>query len=155
MRTTPERPLRARTTRNIPALVLPGNHDIGLPSFKTGLPSVENAKAAQWFREGYAPMADASFVLARNISGHAESGARPLWNVRVPIAVSGKNTTHELVLVNAPDLVSMQPVGSMPFDPDGSFLAQAKARAHETAQFIDGLGDDLHHTTCMSAAQHC
>lgn len=121
--------------RALPALVVPGNHDIGLPDARTGQPTPANAAAAAWFRETFAPHVDATYTLANTSNAS--------WNARVPLAVRGSEPTHELVLVDALDLVSMQPLLALPFDSGGSHLAAAKARAPQTAAMIDALGAEL------------
>lgn len=124
-----------RSPRALPALVVPGNHDIGLPDAQTGQPTTANAAAAEWFREAFAPHVDATYTLANT--------TRASWNARIPIAVRGNEPTHELVLVDALNLVSMQPLLALPFDAGGAHLAAAKARAPDTAAMIDALGAEL------------
>lgn len=128
------RTIERRRDGQVPALVVPGNHDIGLPDAKDGRPTAQNAAAAAWFREAYAPHVDDAYTLANT--------TRASWNARIPIAVHGSTPTHELVLVNALELVSMQPLDSPPFGTDGERLAAAKARAPQTAAMIDRLGEE-------------
>ncbi|MDI9799654.1 hypothetical protein QM331_32535, partial [Pseudomonas aeruginosa] len=68
-----------------------------------------NELAAGWFQHDYAPLVDDDdYVLKTN--GTAS------WNARIPISVSHRSTTHELVLLNAMDLVTMQPLGHGPIE---------------------------------------
>lgn len=131
--------LGRRTTPSIPALVVPGNHDIGLPDAATGLPTAANKEAAAWFADAYAPRVDDAFRLANT--------STPSWNARIPVSVDGATTTHELVLVNALDLVSMQPLLSEPFDAGGTRFAAAKARAPHTTRMIDLLDEEAKNQT--------
>ncbi|WFD29795.1 hypothetical protein MSPP1_000808 [Malassezia sp. CBS 17886] len=135
LRTAPHIPLTKRQRGALlPTLVVPGNHDIGLGT-ETGGPSAANAAAATWFRDAFAPRVSDDYMLSANGS------ARSSWNARVPVAASRSSAaaTHELLLVNAMDLVGMHLLG-VPFLDDAAF-AQAKARARETSAFVDMLAD--------------
>lgn len=137
-------PLRPKSSDAAwPAVVVPGNHDIGLPDARTGQPTRENELAAGWFLRDFAPIADADFTLATDAIGAAS------WNARIPISVDSETgaPTHELLLLNGLDLVSMEPLGTS--WADGDAWAQAAARLPLTARFIDTLSTQTN-TTGMS-----
>ena len=119
-------PLRPRLAHDTwPALVIPGNHDTGLPHFQTGEPGPGTARAKSWFEQEHAPFVNEQYVLS-------ESG-QTSWNARIPIAVAGQATTHELILLDALDLVSMEPVGhEVPWE-------LAKSNAARTTRLVDML----------------
>lgn len=109
-------PLRPRTVRQrrdaIPALVMPGNHDIGLPAPATGGPRAEHRSAYTWFLERFGVAVDRS---THTIAASGAPESVPSWNVRVPVSTSrdaSTAATHELVLLNAQELVGMQPLGT-------------------------------------------
>ena len=117
-----------------PALVLPGNHDIGLPLSNTGAPMLENKMAAEWFQQRYAPHVDDQFQLTD------EHGALS-WDARIPLSIGDSgNVTHELVLVNGPALVGMENIDAAPLRTEEA-LDEAKSRAASTSKMIDWLGD--------------
>lgn len=112
-----------------PALIVPGNHDVGIPAYETGKPSALNELAAGWFQHDYAPLVDDDDYFLKT-NGTAS------WNARIPISVNHRTTTHELVLLNAMDLVTMQSLGHGPIKNWDS----AKERARNTTKMIDLLG---------------
>ena len=117
-----------------PALVLPGNHDIGLPLSNTGAPMLENKMAAEWFQQRYAPHVDDQFQLTD------EHGALS-WDARIPLSIGDSgNVTHELVLVNGPALVGMENIDAAPLRTEEA-LDEAKSRAASTSKMIDWLGE--------------
>jgi len=129
-----DQPLSQRHTQDpLPALVLSGNHDIGLPLTKTGAPTPENKMAAEWFQQRYAPRVNDQFQLSDE-HGHLS------WDARIPLSIHGSsNVTHELILVNGPALVGMQTIDAAPLDSEQA-LAEAKSRAAPTSNMIDWLG---------------
>ena len=111
--------------RDRPALVIPGNHDTGLPRFQTGAAGPGTALARSWFEQEHAPFVNEQYVLSE--------GGQTSWNARIPIAVAGHATTHELILLDAMDLVSMEPVGhEVPWE-------LAKSNAARTTRLVDML----------------
>lgn len=123
-------PLRPRTAHETwPALVVPGNHDIGLPQFDTGEAGPGTARAKSWFEQEHAPLVNDQYVLSEH--------GQPSWNARIPIAVSGHAATHELVLLDALDLVSMEPIGhEVPWE-------IAKKNAARTTRLVDTLRQNV------------
>ncbi|KAL4401411.1 GPI anchor biosynthesis protein [Malassezia pachydermatis] len=133
--TTEARPVRSRSTSTIPAVVVPGNHDIGLPDAQTGQPVPANREAAAWFQQTYAPVVDDQYVWA--------SHGTPSWNARIPIAVGASDhSTHELVLINAMDLVSMEPLMMPALTSNDTSFVVAKAHAPQTTRMVDLLASE-------------
>lgn len=129
-----DQPLSRRSRQDLyPALVLPGNHDIGLPQPETGMPSSKNELAAGWFQHQYAPHVDDQFVLS-DVQGNLS------WDARIPISINGsESVSHELVVVNGPALVGMEALDEAPWASEQA-LTNAKAHAASTSQMIDWLG---------------
>ncbi|KAN0066368.1 hypothetical protein ACQY0O_000462 [Thecaphora frezii] len=137
----------------LPVFYIPGNHDIGLP-----------AAAAQKGQRVIGDISKQRFIQRYGTpivtNGYAASGARPTarrsLSARISIAFpdalqSGADAiTHELVLINAEDLVGMQRVGGGPFDTrtppahkgqlDGPLRSEALFTFPETFDFVERFG---------------
>lgn len=117
----------------IPALVVPGNHDIGLPG-RDGRTRKEHADASEFFRERYGAHINGTDHML-DAASHTVS-----WNVRIPISTDGATQTHEIVLINALDLIGMEPRGT---HMDDAALADARRHAPDTASLVDALAADV------------
>ena len=123
--------LGRRSGGHIPALLVPGNHDIGLPR-QDGAPQEAYADAHAFFRERYGMHTNASRVLS-------DSGALS-HNARIPLSTDGESRTHELVLINALDLVGMEPIGTQ-FDEAG--WETARSHAPDTTAMLGAVSADV------------
>lgn len=124
---------RRPPTGSYPALVLPGNHDIGLPDPLTGAPVPNNALAASWFQQQYAPHVNDQFQLT-------DDHGTMSWDARIPISVNGTGVvSHELILLNGPALVGMETLDAPRWNSESS-LAEAQSHAKSTSALIDWLG---------------
>ena len=117
----------------IPALLVPGNHDIGLPG-RDGRTRTEYADAYDFFLERYGMHINGTNHLLDSDSNTLS------WNVRIPISIDGATQSHEIVLINALDLIGMEPLGS---NMDDAALADARRQAPDTASLVDAVVADL------------
>lgn len=117
----------------IPALLVPGNHDIGLPG-RDGRTRTEYADAYDFFLERYGMHINGTNHLLDSDSNTLS------WNVRIPISIDGATQSHEIVLINALDLIGMEPLGS---NMDDAALADARRQAPDTASLVDAVAADL------------
>ncbi|TKY90146.1 hypothetical protein EX895_000144 [Sporisorium graminicola] len=128
---------RTSATDFIPTFHLSGNHDIGLPGRNAGhrMDAIASDDATERFIRDFGLKIDGGGFVVKDRNPFLHSGL----NGR--IAVSTDTTlgaTHELVLVNAQDLVGMERQGGGPFD---TYLSS------EHAGKLDGqLGDNAHRT---------
>ncbi|WFD36820.1 hypothetical protein MCUN1_003710 [Malassezia cuniculi] len=116
----------------IPAVLVPGNHDIGLPD-RNGAPQHAYADAHMYFYQRYAMSVNEKHVLDANSSMRS-------WNVRLPISADNSATTHELVLINALDLVGMEPWGDYY---NKNFIESAKKHAPDTTSLVEAVQSDI------------
>ncbi len=140
-----------RTSANmyIPTFHLSGNHDIGLPGTSTSGQRIDvNAAddAIERFNRDFGMKIDGGgFVVKdRNPFLRSSLNGRILASTDVSLGA-----THELVLVNAQDLVGMQRQGGGPFDTylasahqgelDGALGTEAHRAYNETYEFVDSV----------------
>lgn len=119
----------------IPTFYLSGNHDIGLPGTSAGhrSDSLASDDAAERFNKDFGLKIDGGGFVVKDRNSFLQS------SLNGRILVSSDPTlgaTHELILVNAQDLVGMEREGGGPFDTHLSSEHSGK---------LDGqLGDNAH-----------
>ncbi|SJX60147.1 related to protein FR, involved in hyphal branching [Sporisorium reilianum f. sp. reilianum] len=119
----------------IPTFHLSGNHDIGLPGTSSGhrVDAVASDDAIERFNRDFGLRIDGGGFVVKDRNPFLQS------SLNGRIVVSTETTlgaTHELVLVNAQDLVGMERQGGGPFD---SYLS-----SDHPGQLDGQLGDNAH-----------
>ncbi|PWN52812.1 hypothetical protein IE53DRAFT_384747 [Violaceomyces palustris] len=148
----------------LPVIFMAGNHDLGLPKARGQTVSEYLDPRAKGRFSGHfgLPVDKDGFLTsgptANDNSSPQDDTRRQFkkWslNARVLITLDGTQgsgkPTHELIIVNAQDLVGMQRVGG-PFSSrlpsnsgklEGPLLEDAKERFRETYRFVEELGHD-------------
>jgi len=138
---------RTSATMHIPTFFLSGNHDVGLPGTSNSgqrLDSLASADAIERFNRDFGMKIDGGGFAVKD----GNSFLRSSLNSRILVSTdSSTGATHELVLVNAQDLVGMEREGGGPFDThlssdhagklDGQLGDQAHSAYKETYEFVE------------------
>lgn len=141
MHRAPTEPLRKRARlQPYPVVVLPGNHDIGLPKGRGG-PRDEHSLAWHQFMQGFAMSVNEDFTVADTFAP-ARSMALS-WNARLQVAVSNDSVPHELLFVNAQDLIGIEPLGSPSFATMAKVASAGQRHAPDTTRFVTQVGHSV------------
>lgn len=106
---------RSSATDFIPTFHLSGNHDIGLPGRTAGhrVDAIASNDATERFNRDFGMKIDGGGFVVKDRNPFLQSSL----NGRIAVSTDTRlGATHELVLVNAQDLVGMERQGGGPFD---------------------------------------
>lgn len=144
---------RASATDYIPTFHLSGNHDIGLPGTSNSghrADSLASDDATERFNREFGMKIDGGGFVVKERNPYLRSSL----NGRILISTDSSlgaplGATHELILVNAQDLVGMEREGGGPFDShlssehagqlDGPLGKAAHAAYKETYEFVESV----------------
>nr|CDI51066.1 related to protein FR, involved in hyphal branching [Melanopsichium pennsylvanicum 4] len=142
---------RTSATMFIPTFYLSGNHDIGLPGTTSGhrLDTLASEDAIDRFNRDFGMKVDGGgfVVKERNPFKRTSLNGRILVSTHESLGA-----THELIMVNAQDLVGMERQGGGPFDThlssdhlgklDGQLGHNAQNTYKETYDFVESFEHD-------------
>ncbi|SPO20676.1 related to protein FR, involved in hyphal branching [Ustilago trichophora] len=139
---------RTSASMFIPTIYLSGNHDIGLPGSSAGhrVDALASEDAIERFNRDFGMKIDGGgfVVKERNSFKQLSLNGRVLISTDISLGA-----THELILVNAQDLVGMERQGGGPFDTrlgsdhpgklDGQLGDNAHNAYKETYEFVESI----------------
>lgn len=145
---------RTSASMFIPTLYLSGNHDVGLPGSSSGhrLDALASEDAIERFNRDFGLKIDGGGFVVKERNSFKQLSL----NGRILISTdSALGATHELILVNAQDLVGMEREGGGPFDThlssnhpgklDGPLGDNAHSAYKETYDFVESVkGGNIH-----------